>query len=115
MIANIGPEGQKNIVLNGSGAGTAKVGPLSSREVWNPANVHVSVATHVAEATCNIYVGEDTSAKNFRDATFTGSSGDATGKVSSDVVKVGHYVFAVWTGGDAGALATMTVTGSKTI
>jgi len=112
---SIGPEGQGIVTLNASGNGTAKVGPLSAREVWNPDNVHVSVSTNVKEATCNIYVGEDTSQKNFRDATFTGSSGDATDKIGSDVVKSGQFIWAVWTGGDVKAQAIMRVTGQKTI
>ena len=112
---SIGPEGQGIVSLNGSGAGTAKVGPLTAREVWNPSNVHVSVATHTNEATCNIYVGEDASQKNFRDATFTGSSGDSSDAISSDVVSVGHFIWAVWTGGDPGSQAIMRVTGTKTI
>ena len=113
--AVIGPEGQGIVTLNGSGAGTAKVGPRSARETWNPSNVHVSVATHNSEATCNIYVGSDTSQMNFRDATFTGSSGDATDKISADVIKCGSFIWAVWTGGDAGSQAIMKVTGSKEI
>lgn len=115
MITSIGPEGQGIVTLDGSGNGTTKVGPLSAREVWEPANVHVSVSTNMNEATCNIYVGEDISQKNFRDATFSGSSGDATDKVSADMVKHGHYVWAVWTGGDAGSQAIMRVTGTRNI
>lgn len=103
------------VTLNGSGNGTAKVGPLSAREVWHPANVHVSVATNTNEAVCNVYAGVDATPPNFRDATFSGSSGDSTDKVSADTIKCGQYVFAVWTGGDANQVATMTVTGTKTI
>lgn len=115
MITSIGPEGQGIVFLDGTGKGTVKVGPMSAREVWNPANVHVSVATIVNEATCNIYAGEDTSQKNFRDATFTGSSGDATDKISADVLKCGSFILATWTGGDPGSQAILKVTGTKTI
>ena len=111
----IGPEGQGIAFLDGSGNGTAKVGPLTAREVWSPANIHVSVSTDIAEATCNIYVGDDTSQRNFRDATFSGSAGDASDKIGSDVIKAGQFVWAVWTGGDPGAQAIMRVTGTKQI
>lgn len=111
----IGPEGQINIKLNGSGAGTAKVGPLTAREVWHPDNAHVQVSSNVNEAVCNIYVGESATQSNFRDATFSGSSGDATSRIGSDVVKSGWYIWAVWTGGDANATATLRVTGSKDV
>lgn len=103
------------VTLNGSGNGTAKVGPLSAREVWSPQNVHVSVATNTNEASCSVYAGVDATAPNFRDTTFSGSSGDSTDKVNADTIKCGQYIFAVWTGGDANQIATMTVTGSKAI
>jgi hypothetical protein len=103
------------VQLDSSGNGAASVGPLSAREVWHPANVHVSVSTATNEAQCTIYVGDDTSSRNLRDGTFTGSSGNSTDTVSADVVRVGHKVSAVWAGGDALAVATLTVTGSKDI
>ena len=104
------------IVLNGSGNGTAKVGPKSAREVWHPDNVHVSAnANPVNDALCKIYVGDAPFQQNFRDATVSGSTGDSTDRVNADTVKVGQYVIAVWSGGDANATAVMTVTGKKDI
>lgn len=102
------------VILNGSGNGTAKIGPLSAREVWHPDNVHVSAnAQPTNDAQCQIFTGSDTSAVNFRDATFTGSSGDSSDKVNSTVIHCGQYIWAVWTGGDANVTATLTVTGQK--
>jgi hypothetical protein len=115
MITGIGPEGQGITFLDINGNGSAKVGPLSSREIWSPVNVHVSVATNTNEATCNIYVGSDTSQANFRDATFSGSSGDATDKVSADTVKCGSHIWATWVGGDPGSQAIIRVTGTKQV
>jgi hypothetical protein len=103
------------INLNGSGAGTAKLGPLTAREVWYPDNAHVAVATNTLEATCKVYVGPDTTQSNFRDESPQGSTGDSTGAISADVIRTGFYVWAVWTGGDANAQATLTVTGRKTV
>lgn len=103
------------VTLDGSGDGTARVGPLSAREVWYPANVHVSASTNTNEAQCSIYAGDAAIAQYFRDGTFSGSSGDATDRVSADAIKVGSYVWAAWTGGDAGAVATLTVTGEREI
>lgn len=107
---------QSPIVLDVSGNGTAQVGPIGAREVWHPENAHVSVQTPVNnEAQCKIYVGDRPIDSTFRDGTFSGSSGDSTDRVSSDVVKVGQYIFAVWTGGDPGQTATLIVTGRKDI
>jgi hypothetical protein len=103
------------VVLSGSGAGTAKVGPLSAREVWSPSNVHVSVSTHVNEAECAIYVGDAVEARTYIDTTVSGSSGDSSDRVNATRVPVGWQVWAVWTGGDAGAIATLTVTGTKEV
>jgi hypothetical protein len=103
------------IKLSGSGGGTAKVGPLSAREIWKPANVHVRVSSATNEAQCLVYVGGDAIQANFRDGTFTGSSGDSSDRVNADTVKVGSYVWAVWTGGDASAVAILTVTGTKSV
>lgn len=104
------------IRLSALGAGTAKVGPLSAREVWHPSNVSVSAnqGSVVNEATCTISVG---GANNLtpRDATVNGSSGDATDKVNADTIRCGEYVWAAWSGADASVLATLTVTGTKDI
>jgi hypothetical protein len=103
------------VVLNGSGAGTAKVGPISARETWYPDNVHISVATAITEAHCSVYMGGDTSAGNFRDESVFASSGDSSGTCSADVVRCGQFIWAVWTGGDANQRATLTVTGVKDV
>jgi hypothetical protein len=99
------------VVLNGSGNGTASIGPLSAREVWHVSRVAVSVSTDVNEALCSIYVGDTPLARNLRDTTSSGSLGDSTDSIT-DTVKVGDKVWAVWTGGDAGATATLVVTGT---
>lgn len=98
------------------GNGTVKVGPLSAREVWHPENVHVSANQNpVNQAQCYVYVGDSAIQQNFRDATINGSSGDSTDKVNADIVPKGQYIWAVWSGGDNGAIAVLTVTGTKDI
>lgn len=101
------------VVLSGAGSGTAKVGPISAREVWKPGIAHVSASSNVNEAQCLIYVGDSPIQRNFVDGTFSGSSGDSSDRVNATEVKVGASVWAVWSGGDAGATATLTVTGTK--
>ena len=115
MQVRIGPEGRGITFLDSNGNGTARCGPLTSREVWHPDNAHVSVATNVSEAQCSIYVGSDPTQINFRDATYDGSTGDSTDKIGADIVGAGTFVWAVWTGGDVGSQAVLTVTGGKDI
>lgn len=103
------------VVLNGSGAGTVRLGPVSQRENWYPTQASVKVNTNPTnEAMCQIFKGETATNDNFKDATFTGSSGDATGKVTGRLQK-GQYIYAVWSGGDANQTAYLTVTGEKDV
>lgn len=103
------------ITLNGSGAGTAKVGPLSARERWIVKYVSVKANSNPTnEAMCQLFAGNDTTQSNFKDTTFTGSSGDASDKVAGRL-QMNQYIFAVWSGGDAGVQATLTVTLDKEI
>lgn len=105
------------VYLDANGAGIAKLGPLSAREIWYPDNVHVSVNSDVIvkEAKCSIYMGNSTVQSNFRDESVFASSGDSSGTCNADTVKVGDYIWAVWTGGDANKQAVLTVTGIKDV
>lgn len=103
-----------SVQLDADGNGTARLGPASALEVWRPINAHVSVSTAVKEATCTIYVGDNPGQPStFRDSTFTGSSGDTTDSIKADVVLSGFHIYAVWTGGDAQAIAAINVTGVR--
>lgn len=100
-------------VLDASGNGTASTGPESYQEQWSGLTAAVGVATNAKEATCAIYTGAAATPGYQRGATTWGSTGDATSNLST--VQVGGQVFAVWTGGDPGARATLTVTGTKKV
>lgn len=114
-MPSVGLSQTVSVRLNGAGNGQVAVGPLSAREVWQPSLAHVSVATNAVEAVCNIYVGDSPIQRNFRGATFTGSSGDSTDNVGGVNVRNPDKVWAVWTGGDPLAQATLTVQGTKDI
>jgi len=102
------------VTLNGSGNGTASIGPLTAREVWTLTSVACSVSTHVSEATFAVYVGDRVYPGGLRDQSFSGSSGDSTDRIT-DPIRSGWKVWGVWTGGDPGATATMSLTGTKEI
>jgi hypothetical protein len=99
--------------LDANGNGTASTGPLSPGEQWTGVTAHVSVATNNAEAICKVFAGADPTSGNFGDATTWGSTGDTTSNLPD--VRVGCNVFAIWTGGDPGAQATLAVTGTKVV
>jgi hypothetical protein len=102
------------ITLDGSGAGIARLGPASHGEIWHPETVSVKCSANVLEASCRIYAGDSATDSNFVDATLSGSTGDSTDRVNGPMW-LGHYVFAVWAAGDAGATATLVVQGSREI
>ena len=101
------------VTLNGSGAGTASIGPSFPRESWDVSVASVSVATNTSEAVCKVSQGA-TAGQVFVDGTTWGSTGDSTSNFSAPVF-LGSKVFAVWTGGDANAVATLTVTGTRRV
>lgn len=103
------------VVLDGAGGGTASIGPISAREVWHPDVISVKASTNTDEAQCQIYVGDSATQPNFIDGTYSGSSGDASDRAASTLIRVGWKVFATWSGGDAGATATLTVTGTRDV
>lgn len=104
------------VTLDGSGNGTVNIGPLTAREIWKPASASVRVNQNpINEAQCSLYVGQTATPENFRDGTFSGSSGDSTAKVAGRPIKKGDYVWAVWVGGDAGQRACLNVIGMKDV
>jgi hypothetical protein len=103
------------VTLDGSGNGTAQIGPASAGEVWYPDVVSVSAATNVAEASCKIFAGPLIAPFTFVDGTLSGSTGDSTGKISGKVIRPGLVIFAQWAGGDPGAVATMNIYGNRAV
>jgi len=103
-----------SVTLDGSGNGTASAGPLGAREVWTLTSVACSVSTNIKEATFAIYVGDRVFPGGLRDQSFSGSSGDSTDRIT-DAIKSGWKVWGMWRGGDPGATATMSLTGTREI
>lgn len=108
---------QLSVILDGSGNGTVALSPDGPHEHWLPTLVSVSVATHAAEAQCRIYIGSKPTQDNFVDGTLSGSTGDSTDRVAGyDVARTQQpAIWAVWAGGDPGALATVVVNGTREI
>jgi hypothetical protein len=103
------------VKLDGSGNGTVKLGPASSKERWYPQVTSVRVSTATNEAVAKIYAGDAVKDQNFVDGTFSGSSGDASDRVSGQEITYGNWIWAAWTSGDINAVATLVVYGEKEI
>lgn len=103
-----------SVTLDGSGDGTVRMVPSGGSLTWLPSSVSVSASSNVNEASCKIYIGPSASPQYFVDGTLSGSTGDSTGRVSGYSVDThGNSLWAVWSGGDAGATATMSVSGTQ--
>lgn len=102
------------VILDSNGNGTAKVGPTGHGQVWHPQIVSVSTSTATKSPTCKLYAGHAATQQYFVDGTYTGEQ-NSTDAISGIDLWLGNYVFAVWTGGDAGAQGTVTVTGTKDV
>jgi len=104
-----------SVKLDASGNGTAQAGPGLPGVSWQPETVAVSAAPPVSsEAQCNVYLGLSAQAGSLLGATSTGSTGDST-DVHGQTVWPGQFLIAVWTGGDPGATATMSIFGQKQV
>ncbi len=105
-----------HVVLDGSGNGTLKMVPHGGGEIWLPAVVSVKASSATAEAACRIYAGASAIDQNFVDGTRSGSTGDSTTNIAGYQIDThGNSLWAVWSGGDAGATATMQVNGTETL
>lgn len=98
------------VTLDGSGNGTVSTGPQVPGESWPPPyTVSVKASTNTAEALCSVTV-----AGQFLATTTWGSTGDSNSDGALTLYP-GTEVQAVWTGGDPGATASLTVTGTRQV
>lgn len=101
-----------SVVLNASGGGTAKLGPNIGQR-WNILTASVLVPTpNVLVPPCNIYIGGAPISDFFIDGTYTGNL-DSTSRTAGYILSAGDFIFAVWTGGDVGAKATLSIYGQQ--
>lgn len=109
------PQPFAQVVLDGSGNGVASLGPVIARQHWQVLSASVKTTqptgTVVNDAACDLYVGSNINQSTFVSHTITGSSGDTCGLGSQDI-QPGMQVWAKWTGGDPGATAVVTVSGT---
>src|ERR1700733_1937191 len=108
------PQPFNTVTLDVNGNGRCSVGPQRVREHWQPANATVSVATNVSEAQCSVYMGTVANPATLLGQTALGSTGDTCGFGAVDM-QTGMQITAVWTGGDPGSVATLTINGTYTI
>lgn len=98
----------KSTTLSASGTGQVKVGPFNPRQRWHVTRATVQVSSATAEPTATLYLGSVGGGR--LGGTYTGSN-DMT---DLDVwLSNSATILCVWTGGDAGATATLTLEGTQ--
>ena len=103
-----------SVTLNASGAGTVQLGPQAA-ETWQLASAGVTVpsASLSSPPTIIIYAGSSPTPGYFVDGSYNGQLNN-TGKVSGITIFPGQAVFAVFSGGTPGNIATLSVFGTRT-
>ena len=96
-------------VLNGSGAGSVTYGPQVPGVIFEVATVATITTSTVNVPTFLAYQGP-ASQNNFLGGTYDGNNDSSEVAVT---LYNGQVLTGIWTGGDSGATATMSVFGTK--
>lgn len=98
------------VTLNGAGAGTARIGPTFGPSVWHVTNAQVKTSQpgvgNIPQCVLYAVTQDD---NGYIDTAYDGSAD------SCDIpfdLNLGQQAIAVWTGGNAGNLATLTLVGT---
>lgn len=100
------------VTLDGSGNGAIRIGPLYSVQKWIPTMIVVNVSTNVKEPVFK-YFRNSPGATSYLGGTYTGSNDQSD--ISGQILNPGESFYCQWTGGDAGALASVALNGTKEI
>ena len=99
--------------LDGSGNATIIVGPRNALQTWYPNRISVNVTSNVKEPVFKYYRGTTVGNVNYIDGTYTGSNDSS--QVLGIVLHPGESLLCQWTGGDVGAIATVTLGGEMEV
>lgn len=100
-----------SVTLDGSGNGQVSVGPPSGT-VWRLRLASVSTTGTVRQPQAFLYRGSTSGPLEQIDSTYLGNSA-SSGKVAGAPFYSGQVLWAKWTGGDAGAVATLQAYGQQ--
>lgn len=101
-----------SVTLNGSGNGSVTIGPVNQFQVWNVENEGCTVTSNVNEPVFRLFQSNGLSAGTFLGGSNQGSNDSASISVT---LHPGMKLTGQWTGGDAGAVATLALQGTMTV
>lgn len=93
------------MILDANGNGTAFIANMRGPQ-WDIVQIGIKISNAILIPTCTTYIGTN-AAGVYISQTFTGD--DDTDSFPNVTIKYGEAICAVWTGGDVGAQARMTV------
>jgi hypothetical protein len=91
--------------------GRARIGPTRAGVRWDIRTISITSSSTVAIPQAELFLGEP-GAASFKDGTYTGSRNSTNIEIT---LYSGQYFTVVWTFGDPGATANVTVTGDNVI
>jgi hypothetical protein len=115
VTVDLGNDGMApNATFTASGTAQALVGPSGGGDLWSLDQCFLSTSVGQLDgAQCIVYVGPLPLPQNAVTGSLAGGSSQfGMGGVG---VPFGWFVYALWTGGTAGATANLRVTGRKTV
>lgn len=99
----------KTVVLDADGTALADL-LVPTLETWQVSRIAVQTSTNESEPTAKVYVDSE-GPGNFLAGTYTGSNDSSDENLT---LMPGQHLLCRWTGGDAGATATVSVFGLVT-
>lgn len=100
------------VVLDASGNGTVVLRPGNAHESWTITSTVVRTVTAVKNPVCQTFVGSSgVVGGQAVDTTYTGNNDSSDTKIE---VNEGSFLTVVWTGGDVGTQASVSVRGTRT-
>lgn len=103
------------VTLDGSGNGVCKIGVSNRNQVMNLTVAAIRVTSALIASkpvpACIIYIGPTNTDDNIIDGTMVGSL-NSTSRVSGHPIMYGDYIWAAWTNGNPGDIATLSIFGS---
>lgn len=107
-------DGTAQATINAQGNATARVGPLHWGSVWYPVSADIATTTGALDtSTVQFFLGVISTATQIGGQSYNG--GGDTMSWSSRPVQLGEQIFAVWSGGTPGDIATLRVTGDEDV
>lgn len=106
-------------IVHGNTGAFAPAGPTQvaltppPNTIYEISTVAANTSSLINASACNIYAGGNVQPANFQGAVQPNGDAGQLFPTSPFLVYPGQFVFAVWTGGDTGANATLTIYGQK--